>query len=297
MALTLVRRHDVRVPRVNRHDVLVHDLESLLAQHDLLPVAWEAGVQAARYLRDERPQDLVIEAKSSPVDAVTEMDRGAEARIVATVLGARPADGFLGEEGGERLGTSGVRWVVDPLDGTVNYLYRMPMWGVSIAAEVDEASVVGIVVLPEFDEAYVGVAGGGAWLVRHALSAPLLIDRLHVRDCADLSGAMVATGFGYSAQRRQEQAAVILGIAGQVRDLRRTGCATVDFCWLARGRLDGYYERGLNRWDVAAGSLIAAEAGASVAGLWGDSPHEETMVAAVPSIAPALRSALRTAQG
>jgi myo-inositol-1(or 4)-monophosphatase len=90
---------------------------------------------------------------------------------------------------------------------------------------------------------------------------------------------------------------VILGIAGQVRDLRRTGCATVDFCWLARGRLDGYYERGLNRWDVAAGSLIAAEAGASVSGLWGDSPHEETMVAAVPHIAPALRSALRTAQG
>ncbi|MDD2858851.1 MAG: inositol monophosphatase family protein [Candidatus Nanopelagicales bacterium] len=272
-------------------------LDTLLARHDLLPLAWEASVAAARFLRDERPHDLVIESKSSPVDSVTEMDRGAEQGIVGTLLGARPDDGFLGEEGGERIGTSGVRWVVDPLDGTVNYLYRMPMWGVSVAAEIDEESVIGIVVLPEFDEAYVGIAGGGAWLVRHALSDPIIIDRLEVRACADLATAMIATGFGYSAQRRQEQAAVILAIAGQVRDFRRSGCATVDFCWLARGRLDGYYERGLNRWDVAAGSLIAAEAGAVVTGLWGDSPHEETMVAGVPAIAPALRAALRTAQG
>jgi myo-inositol-1(or 4)-monophosphatase len=163
----------------------VHALETLLARHELLPLAWEASLSAARFLRDERPAGLVVESKSSPVDSVTEMDRGAEQAIVAMLLGARPDDGFLGEEGGERIGTSGVRWVVDPLDGTVNYLYRLPMWGVSIAAEIDHLSVIGIVVLPEFDEAYVGIAGGGAWLVRHALSGPLIIDRLEVRDCAD----------------------------------------------------------------------------------------------------------------
>lgn len=272
-------------------------LSALLARHELLPLAWEATREAALYLRDERPSTLVIDSKSTAVDAVTEMDRGAEQKLVTRLLGARPTDGFLGEEGGERRGTSGVRWVVDPLDGTVNYLYRIPMWSVSVAAEIAERSVIGIVVAPEFDEAFVGIDGGGAWLVRHALTDPVWVEQLHVGDCADLSMAMVATGFGYSAQRRQEQAAVMLAIAGRVRDFRRMGGAAIDFCWLARGRLDGYYERGLARWDVAAGALIAREAGAMVTGLWGDSVHEETMVCAVPSIAEPLRAVLRKAQG
>jgi len=272
-------------------------LSALLARHELLPLAWEAAREAALYLRDERPSTLVIDSKSTQVDAVTEMDRGAEQRLVTHLLGARPTDGFLGEEGGERDGSSGVRWVVDPLDGTVNYLYRIPMWSVSVAAEVDEQSVIGIVVAPEYDEAFVGIGGGGAWLVRHALTDPVWVEQLHVGDCANLGMAMVATGFGYSAQRRQEQAAVMLAIAGQVRDFRRMGGAAIDFCWLARGRLDGYYERGLARWDVAAGALIAREAGAVVTGLWGDSVYEETMVCSVPSIAESLRAVLRKAQG
>ena len=272
-------------------------IEEFLISHELLPLAWEAALEAARFLRDERPRDLVVESKSTPVDAVTEMDRGAEQRLVTALLGGRPTDGFLGEEGGERHGTSGVRWVVDPLDGTVNYLYRIPMWGVSVAAEFDGVSVLGIVVVPEFDEAYVGIQGGGAWLIRHALSEPSWVEQLQVRECDDVASSMVATGFGYSAQRRQEQAAVVTALAGQVRDFRRMGCATVDFCWLARGRLDAYYERGLNRWDVAAGALIAAEAGAIVTGLWGSSPHEETMVAAVPGIAASIREVLRKAHG
>ncbi len=278
-------------------DVGVEPIEEFLLKHELLPLAWEASVEAARFLRDERPRDLVIESKSTPVDAVTEMDRGAELRLVQSLLGARSTDGFLGEEGGERLGTSGVRWVVDPLDGTVNYLYRLPMWSVSVAAEVHEESVLGIVIVPEFDEAYVGIKGAGAWLIRHALTDPSWVEQLHVRECVEVSAAMVATGFGYSAQRRQEQAAVVLSLSGQVRDFRRMGCATVDFCWLARGRLDAYYERGLNRWDVAAGSLIAAEAGAIITGLWGDSPHEETMVAAVPGIAAPMRALLQRVHG
>ncbi|MSW66874.1 MAG: inositol monophosphatase [Actinobacteria bacterium] len=268
-----------------------------MSSHELLPLAWAASVAAARFLRDERPRDLIVESKSTPVDSVTEMDRGAESRLVNTLLGARPTDGFLGEEGGERLGTSGVRWVVDPLDGTVNYLYRIPMWSVSVAAEINDESVLGIVVVPEYDEAYVGIKGHGAWLIRHALTEPSWVEQLQVRECEDVATAMVATGFGYSAQRRQEQAAVVLSLAGQVRDFRRMGCATVDFCWLARGRLDAYYERGLNRWDVAAGALIAAEAGAIVTGLWGENPHEETMVAAVPGIALPMRELLRKAHG
>ena len=275
----------------------VDQLSDLLARHPLLPLAWQAATRAALFLRDERPTALVIDSKSTSVDAVTEMDRGAEQILVNLLLGSRPDDGFLGEEGGERTGTSGVRWVVDPLDGTVNYLYRIPMWSVSVAAEVDEAAVIGIVVAPEFDEAFIGIAGGGAWLVRHALTSPTGIEAMHVAECSDLSMAMVATGFGYSAQRRQEQAAVVLAMAGQVRDFRRMGGAAIDFCWLARGRFDGYYERGLARWDVAAGALIAREAGARVSGLWGDSVYEETMVASVASIAESLRAALRTAQG
>ncbi|CAB4625917.1 unannotated protein [freshwater metagenome] len=271
--------------------------DEFLSSHELLPLAWAASVAAARFLRDERPRDLIVESKSTPVDSVTEMDRGAESRLVNTLLGARPTDGFLGEEGGERLGTSGVRWVVDPLDGTVNYLYRIPMWSVSVAAEINDESVLGIVVVPEYDEAYVGIKGHGAWLIRHALTEPSWVEQLQVRECEDVATAMVATGFGYSAQRRQEQAAVVLSLAGQVRDFRRMGCATVDFCWLARGRLDAYYERGLNRWDVAAGALIAAEAGAIVTGLWGENPHEETMVAAVPGIALPMRELLRKAHG
>ena len=278
-------------------DVGVEPFDEFLSSHELLPLAWAASVAAARFLRDERPRDLIVESKSTPVDSVTEMDRGAESRLVNTLLGARPTDGFLGEEGGERLGTSGVRWVVDPLDGTVNYLYRIPMWSVSVAAEINDESVLGIVVVPEYDEAYVGIKGHGAWLIRHALTEPSWLEQLQVRECEDVATAMVATGFGYSAQRRQEQAAVVLSLAGQVRDFRRMGCATVDFCWLARGRLDAYYERGLNRWDVAAGALIAAEAGAIVTGLWGENPHEETMVAAVPGIALPMRELLRKAHG
>lgn len=272
-------------------------LTELLSRHSLLPLAWQAATEAALFLRDERPDGLRVDSKSTAVDAVTEMDRGAEQMLVDRLLGARADDGFLGEEGGERLGSSGVRWVVDPLDGTVNYLYRIPMWSVSVAAEIDDASVIGIVVAPEFDEAFIGIAGGGAWLVHDALTDAQQVEPLHIADCPDLGMAMVATGFGYSAQRRLEQAAVVLAMAGQVRDFRRMGGAAIDFCWLARGRFDGYYERGLARWDVAAGALIASEAGATVSGLWGDSVYEETMVAAVPGIAESFRAALRKAHG
>ena len=266
-------------------------LHELLSRHHLLCLAWEAACVAAAFLHDERPDRLAIDTKSSPTDAVTEMDRGAEARLIEILLGARPTDGLLGEEGGERPGTSGVRWVVDPLDGTVNYLYRMPSWAVSVAAEVEGDSEIGVVLAPALAEAYIGIRGGGAWSIEGDEAWPLA-----VRECRSLANALVSTGFGYAAERRVEQAAVVQGLAPLVRDFRRGGAAVVDLCWLARGRLDGHYESGLNRWDIAAGGLIAAEAGAIVAGLRSADPNEGTFVAAVPGINDEFRAALKRAR-
>lgn len=261
-------------------------LADLLSTHELAPLAWRAAVAAGAFLRDERPEALVVDTKSSPTDAVSRMDREAEAMLVAALLGSRPDDGFLGEEGGPREGSSGVRWIVDPLDGTVNYLFGLPMWGVSVAAEVDGDVVVGVVVAPDADEAYLAVKGQGAWLVWHGEAR-----RLTGSACSDLSQALVTTGFGYDADRRRAQAAVVMGLIGQLRDIRRMGAAVLDFCWLARGRLDGYFEYGLNPWDVAAGALIAAESGMAVSGLRGPD-FGEFVLAASPGIADDLREAL-----
>ena len=261
-------------------------LADLLTLHDLLPLAWRAAAMAGPFLRDERPDDLTVDTKSTPTDAVTAMDRDAEAMIAATLLRDRPDDGLLGEEGGERLGTSGVRWIVDPLDGTVNYLFRLPMWGVSIGAEIDGIVEVGVVATPAFGEAYVAVRGHGAWLVTGDRA-----ERLTGSSCRELSAALVTTGFGYDAQKRRRQSEVVSGLITQIRDVRRMGAAVIDFCWLARGRVDAYYEHGLNAWDVAAGALIAAESGAVVTGLT-DDDFSTFVVAAAPAIAAPLRAAL-----
>lgn len=262
----------------------------LLALHPLLPLAWEAGHRAGAFLRDERPDDLVVDTKSTPTDMVSAMDRDAEAMITAALLGPRPDDGLLGEEGGERFGTSGVRWVVDPLDGTVNYLHRIPLWGVSIGAEVDGVEEVGVVVVPELGESYLAVRDAGAWLVRE--QSPEIGERIACSPCADLSTAIVTTGFGYSPDRRRRQAEVVTGLIPQVADIRRLGAAVVDFCWMARGRVDGYYEAGLNPWDRAAGGLIAREAGIVMTGLHGDDASG-FFVAGAPGVVHALRDALR----
>ncbi len=257
------------------------DLDRLLMLHPLLPLAWQAATESGALLRDERPQNLGVSTKSTPTDVVTEMDRRSEQMIVDLISAQRPDDAILGEEGGERSGTSGVRWVVDPLDATVNYLYRLPMWGVSVAAEIDGEAVVGVVVAPELGESYLAVRGAGSWCVRGNE-----VQGLKVSLCQDLSTALVTTGFGYAPQQRDLQAYVVRTLLPEVRDIRRTGCAVVDFCWLASGRLDAYYERGLNAWDMAAGALIAQEAGAVVTGVNGADP---CMVAAPAPIAELLR--------
>lgn len=263
-----------------------HDIAEVLQRHPLARLAWGAGDAAARFLSDERPPLLEVDSKSTPTDSVTAMDRGSESLIREAILRQRPDDAILGEEGGARAGSTGVRWVIDPLDGTVNYVHRLPLWGVSIAVEEQGTVTVGVVVTPVLAEAYLAVRGHGAWRVRGARA-----ERIHVSDCQVLPRALVATGFDYDAGRRSEQGAVAGRLVAEVADLRRSGSAVVDLCWLASGRIDAYYERGLNAWDLAAGELIAREAGAVVTGLTADAP-DEVVVASAPGIAAELRRSL-----
>lgn len=251
---------------------------------ELLATARVAAEEAAVLLVQGRPADLgVADTKSSPTDVVTEMDTASEKTIRATIRRHRPDDGFLGEEGGTEAGESGVRWVIDPIDGTVNYLYGLPSWSVSIAAEVDGRIVAGVVLAPQMGELYTAVLGGGAWLGER---------RLAVAEPSGLDRALVATGFGYRAERRERQGRIVAGLIGRVRDIRRAGSAALDLCAVAAGRVDGYFERGTHLWDHAAGALITTEAGARVEGFHGTPASEAMVLAAGPSLFPALHEAL-----
>ncbi|WP_439654198.1 inositol monophosphatase family protein [Streptacidiphilus anmyonensis] len=251
---------------------------------ELLDVAVEAASRAGALLRDGRPADLGVAAtKSSAVDVVTEMDLAAEKLITELLAERRPDDGLLGEEGASREGTSGVRWVIDPLDGTVNYLYGLPAWAVSIAAELDGEVVVGVVEVPPRGERVHAVRGQGAHLNGRAL---------RVRTAPPMDRALIGTGFGYLQQRRARQAEVLATLLPRVRDIRRGGSAAVDLCDVAAGRLDGYYERGLNPWDYSAGALIAAEAGALVSGRPGQPASPELTVSAPTGLFEPLQAAL-----
>ncbi|TQK51380.1 myo-inositol-1(or 4)-monophosphatase [Streptomyces sp. SLBN-118] len=251
---------------------------------ELLDLALEAARRAGELLRDGRPADLGVAAtKSSPIDVVTEMDIAAEKLITGFLAERRPDDGFLGEEGASTTGTSGVRWVIDPLDGTVNYLYGLPTWAVSIAAERDGERVVGVVEAPMRRETYRAVLGGGAY----AGDKPL-----RCRPAPPLDQALVSTGFNYVAAVRSHQADVAQRLIPRLRDIRRSGSAAVDLCDVAAGRLDGFYERGLNPWDLAAGDLIAREAGALTGGRPGGPPDGDLAVAASPGVFGPLQSLL-----
>ena len=251
---------------------------------ELLSVALDAAHRAGALLRDGRPADLgVADTKSSPVDVVTEMDLASEKLVLELITGRRPDDGYLGEEGADRPGTSGVRWVVDPLDGTVNYLYGLPSWGVSVAAELDGRAGAGVVVVPSRDETFHAVLGGGA----HLNGRPIA-----TRPAAPWGQALIGTGFGYLQARRTHQAEVLFALMPEVRDIRRAGAAAVDLCDVAAGRLDGFYERGLQPWDRAAGLLIAAEAGALCGGRPGFAADGGLTVTAPPGVFEPLQARL-----
>jgi myo-inositol-1(or 4)-monophosphatase len=269
----------------------VTDPEALL--RIAMDVAGEAGRLLASWRGEERPE--VIDTKSSPTDVVTEMDRRSEALITGRIRAVRPGDTVLGEEGGQTLGgpagrgghdaaggTGRVRWVVDPLDGTVNYLYGLTAWAVSIAAEVDGAVLAGVVEVPRHGETFTAVAGRGAWLRRDGNSRTAVA--LRCTSGVTLDRALVGTGFGYDAGRRRVQGEVVAALLPCVRDIRRGGSAAVDLCSVAAGRMDAFFERGLNYWDYAAGGLIAREAGAVVGGLSGRPESTSMTVAAGPGL-------------
>lgn len=194
---------------------------------------------------------------------MSDADRHAEAAIEEVLLGERPEDGLLAEEGAHSEAVSGRRWVVDPLDGTTNYLYGIPAWAVSIALEDGEGTALGVVLDPVRGETFSAVRGEGAWLGEV---------ELRIEPGERLDTALVSTGFGYDSERRAEQARLLTTVLPRVRDIRRAGAAALDLCSVAAGRVDAYYERGLQPWDWAAGSLIAAEAGATVRRLGGEPP-------------------------
>ena len=204
-----------------------------------------------------------LDRKSSRTDLVSDADRDAERLIADLLHRERPDDGLLGEEGAESAGRSGRRWVVDPLDGTTNFLYGFPAWSVSIALEDDQGAAAAVVHDPSRDETFRAGRGAGAELNGEAMA---------VRRCDGLESALVATGFGYEPERRAAQAEVLGRLLPQIRDVRRAGSAALDLSWLASGRLDAYYERGLKPWDWAAGRLLVTEAGGALRELPGDPP-------------------------
>ncbi|MGP9018036.1 inositol monophosphatase family protein [Streptomyces sp. BR1] len=251
---------------------------------ELLALALEAARRAGALLRDGRPADLGVAAtKTSPIDVVTEMDIAAEKLITGFLAEHRPDDGFLGEEGASSEGTSGVRWVIDPLDGTVNYLYGLPTWAVSIAAERDGVRVAGVVEAPMRGETYHAVLGGGAFVGERPLRC---------RPAAPLDQSLLGTGFAYVQSVRAHQAEIAAKLIPRFRDVRRGGSAAIDLCDVAAGRLDAYYERGLNPWDLAAGDLIAREAGALTGGRPGDPASRDLTIAATPELFGPLQALL-----
>jgi myo-inositol-1(or 4)-monophosphatase len=257
---------------------------------ELRSVAVGVAREAGDMLADRAGQVEVAATKSSPTDVVTEMDRRSEELIRARILATRPADAILGEEGGQTGDADGapVRWVIDPLDGTVNYLYGLHDWAVSIAAEVSGTIVAGAVFVPMRGEMFSAIRGHGAFLQAGDESW----NPLRCRPGVPLDQALIGTGFGYLAARRKIQGEVAAALLPRIRDIRRIGVASVDLCAIAARRLDGFYERGLNYWDWAAGALIAAESGAVVGGLNGAPVSSSMTVAAGPELFGPLADAL-----
>ncbi|MBI3688385.1 MAG: inositol monophosphatase [Actinobacteria bacterium] len=240
---------------------------------------------------------LGVRVKSTPTDVVTVMDRVCEDFLVDELRRLRPQDAVVGEEGGTRAdgaapaGPGQVRWLVDPIDGTVNYIYGVPQYAVSVAAERGGTVVAGAVHNPASGETFWAWLDGGAYLSGgHGGEG----QRLRVTSCSDLGQALVGTGFGYSAAVRAEQARAVAELLPLVRDIRRLGSAALDLCFLAAGRLDAYYEARLYPWDYAAGALIAAEAGAWLAGLHGQPAGDDFVAAAAPGVAEAFFALLES---
>ena len=264
---------------------------------ELREVAERLVAEAADFVRARRTQLVdasghtdrsAVRTKSGATDPVTLADTETERLVRERLAELRPGDPILGEEGGGASTEGpGVRWVVDPIDGTVNFVYGIPAYAVSLGAQVDGVSVAGAVADVVSGQVYSAALGRGA----HVVTADGR-RRLHCNVIDELSLALVGTGFGYAQQRRAAQASIVAQVLPEVRDIRRIGSAALDLCMVAAGRLDAYYEHGLSVWDWAAGALIAAEAGAVLV-----LPEEGTrgaplLIAAAPGVAAPLIAAL-----
>jgi len=240
---------------------------------ELLDIAVSVVRPAAELARSLRARGVEgVATKSTATDVVTAADRAVERQVIEALRARRPQDAVVGEESGGRAGSgSAVRWILDPIDGTVNYLYGIPVYAVSLAAEVDGVVAAGVVRNPSTGHEWTAVRGAGAYRDGRRLAGSAV---------TVLSQALVATGFSYEAARRACQAGVLAKLLGQVRDVRRLGSASIDLCMAAEGAVDAYYEQGLHIWDYAAGGLIATEAGLRVTGLAGAPPGPDMVLAA-----------------
>jgi len=216
-----------------------------------------------------------LRAKSSATDMVSEADEGAERAIVTYIHERRPDDALVAEEGSQAVGRSGIRWYIDPLDGTTNYLYGVPHWAVTICCADADGALAGVVYDPLRDELFNGTRGGGARLGDR---------RLQVSDKTDLVTALVATGFAYVAESRRLQARILAGVLGEVRDVRRLGSASLDLAYVASGRFDAYFESVDQPWDWMAGALLVREASGRVSELRPSQPGLPNIVATNPAI-------------
>lgn len=267
-----------------------------MSDSDLLVLAVALAEAAGRLLLEHFPAGgpsrsvtNSISSKSTITDLVTEADRASERLIVDRLASERQDDGILAEEGSASHSRSGLTWVIDPLDGTINFVYGFPVFAVSIACQDAAGSRIGVVHDPLRLETFTAIRGGGA----ERNLTPLTLG-----PAPRLDQALIGTGFSYSAGRRSDQAALLTTVLPRVRDVRRGGAAALDLCWVAAGRLDGHYEAGLAPWDMAAGALVCAEAGATVDRIEGLIPAEPglpTLVAAAPGLGPALRALLEAA--
>ncbi|WP_168581363.1 inositol monophosphatase family protein [Gephyromycinifex aptenodytis] len=256
---------------------------------ELERIAIESALEAAELVR-QRPDDLGIEVKSSRTDVVTLVDAASEKLLVQRIRELRPQDGFYGEEEADTRAQSPLTWVLDPIDGTVNFLYDYPLYAVSVAVVEGDPRIpgqwrpiAGAVADVPAGSVYHARTGGGAYLRRDGND-----ERLSVTGSSDLGTSLVATGFGYDAQKRGRQARVLMHVLPQIRDIRRGGSAALDLCHVAQGRLDGYYEMGINPWDMAAGWLVLTEAGGLATGAHGAPPSSECVIAAGATLHPAL---------
>lgn len=247
----------------------------------LLSLAIDVASEAGELLAERFRSGVVdVQTKSTPTDVVTDADRDSEDLVMRRIGFARPDDGVVTEEGKGRASASGATWIIDPLDGTVNYLFGIPVWGVSVALHDSEGPLLGVVSDPMRGEVFAALRGRGAMLNGRPI---------RVSDTDDLATALVGTGFSYDALAREVQAHRLVRVLPRVRDVRRAGSAAIDLAWLASGRLDGFFEAPMKVWDRAAGELLISEAGGLVTPLAAPEGDDPGVIAAGPRLHGALR--------